>query len=117
MAKVKARSLKMTSLSRGEPSISSWFQCQHSGRQGLPDSEEVSHLGTAGLILDFSSLWSSWSRTVFSVLTMRRVAMTKVAFVAGGGLGFRVGEGREGGDSFGVPGVDLPCLTRPLSLI
>lgn len=35
-----------------------------------------SHEGTAGLMLDFSSGWtSSLSRTVFSVLTMRRVAM------------------------------------------
>jgi hypothetical protein len=34
-----------------------------------------SHLGTAGLMLDFSSTVSSWSRMVFSVATMRRVAI------------------------------------------
>lgn len=42
-----------------------------------PRSLKMTSFGTAGLMLDFSSAVSSFSRIVFSELTMRRVAIVE----------------------------------------
>lgn len=45
------------------------------------------YVGTAGLMLDFSSGWSFFSRMVLSELTMRRVAIVVSFSFPTGGLG------------------------------